>query len=99
LRSRSKHILAVVAVMTALCADRAVSAAPVSRTPVAEMAARLVIRLSESFSRVAPSNVRPAVRLELTSREGQVPAIIPQPSIVHHIALSPFQFRLPPPSC
>jgi hypothetical protein len=99
LKSRSRHILAVAAVMTALCADRAVSAAPVSRTPVAEMAARLVIRLSESFSRVAPSNIRPEARLELTSREGQVPAIIPQPSIVHHVSLSPFQFRLPPPAC
>ncbi|HSZ59505.1 MAG TPA: hypothetical protein VK797_27925 [Tepidisphaeraceae bacterium] len=98
MKSRSRHILAVVAVMTALCADRAVSAAPVSRTPVAEMAARLVIRLSESFSRVAPASICPELRLDLSGREGQAPAFVPQPSIVHHLSLSPFEFRLPPPS-
>jgi hypothetical protein len=89
----------VVAVMAALCANQGVSAAPVNRTPVAEMAARLVMRLSESFSRVAPSAVRSPVRFELYSREGQAPTIVAQPSIVHHLSLSPFQFRLPPPAC
>jgi hypothetical protein len=91
--------LAVVTVMAALCANQAVSAAPMNRTPVAEMAARLVMRLSESFSRVAPAAVRSPVRFELRSREGQSPAIVAHPSIVYHLSLSPFQFRLPPPAC
>jgi|SRR5882724_12971008 len=96
--TRSRHILAVVAVTTALCADRVVSAAPLPRTPVAEMAARLVIRLSESFSRTAPSDVRPEVRCQTADAQPYArPAPAERPPLAR-TPLSPFEFRLPPPA-
>jgi hypothetical protein len=96
--SKSRHILAVLAVTAALCADQIVSAAPLPKAPVAEMAARLVIRLSQSFARTASHDVRPEVR-----RPGTVPELTTWETTSHepvvaHQAVSPFQFRLPPPS-
>jgi len=95
--SRSRQILAVVAVTTALCADRVVSAAPISRAPITDMAARLVTRLSQSFQRTVPGEFREAVRHHPTN--DRTPAAqTPSPQAVKiHCGLSPFQFRLPPP--
>jgi hypothetical protein len=96
--SKSRHIFAVLAVTAALCADQVASAAPLAKAPVAEMAARLVIRLSQSFARTASNDVRPEVR-----RPGTVPQVTTWDATMHepvgaHQAISPFQFRLPPPS-
>jgi hypothetical protein len=96
--TRSRHILAVVAVTAALCADRVVSAAPLPRTPVAEMAARLVVRLSESFSRTAPSDVRPETRCPTAAPQPYLRPVAAQLAPVAGAAFSPFQFRLPPPT-
>src|SRR2546423_534518 len=41
LMNRSRHILAVLAVTAALCADQLASAAPLPKAPVVEIAARL----------------------------------------------------------
>jgi len=89
-------VVAVTLVATALCADRAASAAPAIRPQVTQLAGRLVTRLSHSFRRTIP-----AVRLYAARRDGFRAAVtfarpvasaplVPQP-------LSPFQFRLPPP--
>lgn len=96
--TRSRHILAVVAVTAALCADRVVAAAPLPRAPVAEMAARLVIRLSESFSRPAPDDVRPDERCETAEAPSYPRAVPAQRPHVARATFSPFQFRLPPPA-
>ena len=96
--SRSRHILAVVAVTTALCADQVISAAPLPRPPIAEMAARLVTRLSQSFQRTVPGEFREAVRHHPTSdRIEAAQSPLPEPVILQ-CGLSPFQFRLPPPA-
>ena len=96
--SKTRHILAVVAMTTALCADQAVSAAPAARPQVGEMAARLVERLSRPFRQTVATVVRapdrqarPQVALERFE-----PA--PAPAVAAHCDLSPFQFRLPPPA-
>ena len=96
--AKSRHILAVLAVTVALCADQVVSAAPLPKTPVAEMAARLVIRLSESFARTAPSDVRPEIRCQGYDTPSQAWEAIAYRPIVAYQTVSPFEFRLPPPS-
>ena len=83
----------------ALCADSVASAAPSPKMPVAEMAARLVVRLSESFSYAADSDARvetlhAAPPQAVVPTQRFVPASEPMPQCV---SLSPFQFRLPPP--
>jgi hypothetical protein len=96
--TRSKHILAVMAVTVALCADQVVSATPLPRTPVAEMAARLVTRLSQSFARTAATDIRSEVRRRGSDTPSQTwEAIFNEPTVTHR-AVTPFQFRLPPPS-
>lgn len=95
--SKARHILAVVAVATALCADQAVAAAPLPKPQMAEMAARLVERLSHPFRQTVPSVVRPLNRTRAALIE---PAAAPMPVVVESIRnceFSPFQFRLPPP--
>jgi hypothetical protein len=95
--SRARHILAVVAVTTALCADQVIAAAPMARPQVADMAARLVTRLSQTFRRTVPNAVRPAVRSRYVPSEAAAPVIQPDTLLALNCELSPFQFRLPPP--
>ena len=97
--TRTRHILAVVTVTAALCADHAVAAAPLARPQVAEMAARLVDRLSRTFSRSVPSAVRPMAQTRIVRDEAIPAAPIMAAAPATHRELSPFQFRLPPPVC
>src|SRR3954471_12239275 len=98
---RTRHVLAVALVATALCADRAIAAAPTVRADMAATAAgRLVTRLSVRFRRVVPS-----VRLYQSRQDALKPAaaqtrIAPDfaPATPHQSLLDPFQFRLPPPA-
>ena len=94
--SKTRHILAVVAVTTALCADQMLAAAPLPKPQVGEIAARVIERLAEPFRRTVPNAIRPIARARTMSqpaapaeRSAEVPAL--------HCELSPFQFRLPPP--
>jgi hypothetical protein len=96
--NRSRHILAVLAVMVALCADQLASAAPLPKEPVVEIAARLVIRLSESFPRTVARDVRPEVRSERFEAAATASPAPVADVIVAHRDVSPFQFRLPPPA-
>ncbi|WP_428938037.1 hypothetical protein [Fontivita pretiosa] len=95
---RSRQVLAIALLAAALCADRAVAAAPALRPRVTTVASRLVTRLSVSFSRVVPS-----VRFFETRRLGIVaesPRIeISDASECHRLRLSPLLLRLPPPVC
>ena len=93
--SKARHILAVVAVATVLCADQAVTAAPAPKPHVAEMAARLVERLSQPFRRSVPSAVHPMNRSRAAFiATATCPLLVIAP---RHSDFSPFQFRLPPP--
>jgi hypothetical protein len=96
--TRSRRVIAVLAVSMALCADSAASAAPAPKMPVAEMAARLAVRLSESFSYATATESR------IETRHAAPPQVMPAERVVRlaqpvpqAIPLSPFQFRLPPP--
>src|SRR5438067_962277 len=107
--NRARHAIAVVLVATALCADgsRIVGTAPSVNAEAAAVphsasfAARLVNRLSASFSR---SIGIAAVRIVYQSRQDNSPPVsiraladIAQP-LPQHCLFTPFQFRLPPPS-
>ncbi len=95
---RTRHVLAIALVATALCADRAVAAAPALRPQAGSVAGRLVSRLSTSFRRVVPS-----VRVYETRRDGFAPASVSSIPMDFDSAgfrprlLSPLQLRLPPP--
>jgi hypothetical protein len=98
LMSKARHILAVVAVATALCADQAVAAAPAPAPHVAEMAGRLVDRLSQPFRRTLPSALKPINRYS-PARIVAVTLCRPMSAIsAARPEFSPFQFRLPPPT-
>lgn len=95
---KARHILAVVAVTTALCADQVVIAAPLPRPQVGEMAARVIERLAQPFRRTVPHAVHPIAQTH--SAVPQVDRKLDRPIavITLNCQLSPFQFRLPPPA-
>jgi hypothetical protein len=97
MRSRSQKVLAVAFLATALCADRAITAAPTFRqeTTAGTFAGRLVTRLTVGLRRVVPST-----RVYQSRREeaaGEEAVIAPAPVAALPQLLSPFEFRLPPP--
>jgi hypothetical protein len=95
--NRVRNYLAVSLVVAALCTDRVVVAAPTA-PPVAQMASRLMHRLSGSFSRVMPSATVCQSRLPERSNQTSASAISANWAQPCQITLSPFEFRLPPPS-
>jgi hypothetical protein len=100
--NRTRQIVAITLVATALCADRAVATvAPEASVRidarVTSLAERFVRRLSSNFQRVVP-----AMRLCERSRGEAAASQTNRPApIVASISpqrTNPFQFRLPPPS-
>ena len=97
---RTRQVLVMTLVATALCADRVATSAPEIRAqlqPAADPIARLATKLSVTFRRVVP-----AVRLHQVRSEGETtptPVCLAtvRPMAVHAAEGSPFQFRLPPP--
>jgi hypothetical protein len=96
--SRSRRLLAVAFLATALCADRAVMAMPEARTQPAGggLAARFVQRLAVNFRRVVPAARVYAQRREEISAE--ISRALPERPSFALPLLSPFRFRLPPPA-
>jgi hypothetical protein len=98
---RTRHILAVLAVSTALCADQAVMAAPNGPTAgaeLAQMAGRLVDRLSRSFRRVTLATWPTDFSRRWPERRSAPGPISTATAVAPaRIPTSPFQFRLPPP--
>jgi len=99
--NRTRHLVAITLVATALCADRAVaSVAPTtvrSEARVTSLAERLVSRLSSNFRRVVPAmRLCERARGESTTSIAQRP--VPVLAFVAQQQTSPFQFRLPPPT-
>ena len=93
----TRQVLAVMAVTTALCADRVANAAPVSRTQVAEMAGRLVMRLARRLRRVVAAISQWQMR-QRGAFQARRPVLIPARAFVAPRKISPFEFRLPPPT-
>ena len=94
----TRQVLAVVAVTTALCADRAVvEAAPVARTQTIELAGRLVMHLARRLRRVVAA-MRPWQERLRGVLQVRRPSLAPALAFVAPRQISPFQFRLPPPT-
>ena len=102
--NRTRQILLLTLVATALCADRMTTAtadvrAPLAAAadPIARLASKLGSRLSASFCRETK-----AVCLQQTRRDENpvsVATVTPaKPLALHTAETSPFQFRLPPPA-
>jgi hypothetical protein len=94
MQRRTRHVIAVMVVATALCADRTVSAASQVRTPRAQPRS-LASRITTSFRQtVAPVRLQPA----RTGEEAKsLPLPIRQAAGGVRDEYAPFQFRLPPP--
>jgi len=90
----------VLAVTTALCADHVASAAPTLCPDVGTLAGRIVTRLTQSFGRtVAGANQVLSRQRSPSGRANVVASVAPvSDSAPAHRPLSPFQFRLPPPT-
>jgi len=95
---KTRTIMAVTLLATALCADRAVtSAAEVTRDDAGTVARGFAQRLTVSLRRVVPAVKLHQTRLErfeLALEHGTTNG--PQ-AIMHGAQGTPFQFRLPPP--
>jgi hypothetical protein len=96
---KTRTIVAVTLLATALCADRAVTQAARASTPVETTAPTrsFAQRLTGSLRRVVP-----AVKLSPTRVEGQAPVVVVRDlsggqTTVHAIRGDAFVFRLPPP--
>jgi hypothetical protein len=99
---RTRQVLLIAMVATALCADRAVAAAPQSANQMNSVAARLVNSLSERFGRsvstIRLQQVRQApVLVSVQNRVTEIPAAL---APAHLRAWLPglLESRLPPPS-
>lgn len=93
---RTRHVVAITLMAAALCADRAVAAAPSLRPQVA--AGKLVMRLSVSLRRVVPAvQVYPA-RHEAISSETVVSICEVSTILPDNSGLSPWLLNLPPPA-
>jgi len=93
---RSRHLVAVVIVTAALCADRAIAAAPALTPAVGQIASRLVDGFARKLSRTV-TGVKLRQNLSETHRPAIYVAIDPVAPVGLHATPSPFQFRLPPP--
>ncbi len=95
--NRTRRVLMVAVVASALAVDHFASAAPVSRPPVTEVARKLAGRLVVSFKRTIPAiRLREYRASEPTAQPELFPAVTASDSIPH-FDFAPFQFRLPPP--
>jgi len=96
---KTRKVLAVALVATALCADRIAVASPqqAQEGTLTQVARRVVVRLSVSFRRVVPG-----VRIHQARQEGESAGwrVVAEPvkPLVHLVQGLPFQFRLPPPA-
>ena len=94
---RTRQVLLALTVTMALCADQVAVAAPTMRPQVVELAGRIVNRLTRSFRQSV------TVELPVHARQGaggpsRVELSVVPESDVPHRSISPFQFRLPPPT-
>jgi hypothetical protein len=96
MRRRTKHVIAVMVVATALCADRSVSAAPMTRPQSHGLARTFASKLTTSLRRAVATR-----RVESIRSFDAAPVFahpLRQSASGLHQPISPFQFRLPPPA-
>ncbi|HSV14591.1 MAG TPA: hypothetical protein VLI90_10040 [Tepidisphaeraceae bacterium] len=95
---RARYLLVATLLLTAVCADRAVAAAPALRPEMGQLAERLVNRLSASFSRTVSAVRMVAERQQAGAFAADRSLPISWVAPAHPQPVSPFQFRLPPPA-
>ncbi len=83
---------------TALCADQVVASSPSLRPQVADLAGRIVNRLTTSFRQTVASERPVQARHPGPAPRVRAGGVEPRTVLVAHRPLSPFQFRLPPPT-
>src|SRR3954453_19344556 len=98
MKKNQRHLVAITIVAAALCADRAIAAAPNLATPVSNATRAFGQRLTGSLRRTIST-----VRLQEVRREGEIAAPsmtqIPESApLIHTSEGTPFRFRLPPPA-
>ncbi len=84
-------------VATALCADRAMAAAPVVNQQIVSVAGRVVNRLASQFRRTVPAFRTVPVRSECGVVQVASRRLPESERWIAPVELSPYQFRLPPP--
>jgi hypothetical protein len=96
LMRQMRKAVVVVMLTGAICADRAITAAPQVRPQVAQLARMLAGRLTVGLRRVVPVA---RVHVSRDARAALVSTLRPEPVTFDFapVELSPFQFRLPPP--
>ena len=85
-------------VTTALCADQVAVAAPTMRPQVAELAGQIVTRLSRTFRQSVSVELPVHARTRAAAPVRDVWSSPVSSDDVPHRPVSPFQFRLPPPT-
>ena len=93
---QTRQVLLALAVTTAVCADHVSAASPALRPQVAQLAGRIVNKLSNSFRRVVSVELPVHARHRSGMAGSPVAALADARDVVRR-PLSPFQFRLPPP--
>jgi hypothetical protein len=105
---RTRQVIAVMLVTTALCADRGAAALSVATQPQARTQADVGTGVSRgSFLQRLTRNLGGRVSVVLHRQvylglPQMMPAdarAVDDSATVPHLPVSPFQFRLPPPSC
>src|SRR4051812_3888468 len=94
--ARHRQVVAIALVAAALCADRAVTAAPVLRPCVSGVAGKLVQRLSTRFRQVVPAARVYEARRDVVERE-PLPLASSHTTAGFRPRLSPLITTLPPP--
>src|SRR4051794_33526506 len=95
---RTRHLIAVALVATALCADRAVASAPEIRSE-GSVAGRIVSRITTGLRRVvSPVRIYETRQDTTLARPLAVSQISDVVRVDFHPTFSQFQFRLPPPT-
>lgn len=95
---KTRQVLLALTVTTALCADQVAVAAPTLRPQVAELAGRIVNRLSHSFRQVVRADLPVHARQRGLRPQVSPPSPVATADCASHPTLSAFQFRLPPPT-
>ncbi|HEV7301188.1 MAG TPA: hypothetical protein VGN72_17610 [Tepidisphaeraceae bacterium] len=98
--SNPRHLIAALVLVTALFADRAAVAAPSLRPAVMEQtAARIIDRLTARVRRVVPVAIVYRTQDAPTSAVAAFKPTVPTAVEPVRRPSSPFQYRLPPPTC
>jgi hypothetical protein len=90
-----RKVVVMVMLAGALCADRAVASLPQLQPQIVKLASRLAMRVSVTFRRISTITQMRATSQTLAQAQPRLANYVN--AIFRPVALSPFQFRLPPP--